>query len=84
MRTVRSYVRWAIRAKPGDYVIALGAASASVPLIGRHLEVLGGFAALGVGGRRYVSSVGAGMARARLGPGAQSSETSSARSRLAC
>ncbi|WP_445165785.1 alpha/beta hydrolase fold domain-containing protein [Mycolicibacterium sp. Dal123E01] len=69
MPSVRSYVRWAARAKPGDYVIALGAASASVPLIGRHLEVLAGFAALGVGGRRYVSSVGAGMARARLSPG---------------
>ncbi|SBS77890.1 Esterase/lipase (fragment) [uncultured Mycobacterium sp.] len=67
MRTVRSYVRWAVRAKPGDYVIALGAASASVPLVGRHLEVLAGFAALGVGGRRYVSSIGVGLARARLG-----------------
>jgi len=57
------------KAKPGDYVIALSAASASVPLVGRHLEVLGGFAALGVGGRRYVSSIVAGMTRARLSPG---------------
>jgi acetyl esterase/lipase len=66
MRTVRSYVRWAVRAKPGDYVIALGAASASVPLVGPHLEVLAGFVALGVGGRRYLSSIGVGLARARL------------------
>jgi acetyl esterase/lipase len=57
------------KAKPGDYVIALSGASASVPLIGRHLEVLGGFAALGVGGRRYVSGIVAGMAQARLSPG---------------
>ena len=67
-RTACSYVRWAAKAKPGDYVIALSGASASVPLIGRHLEVLGGFAALGVGGRRYVSSIAAGIAQARLSP----------------
>ena len=66
---MRSYARWVARAKPGDYVIALSGASASVPLIGRHLEVLGGFAALGVGGRRYVSGIVAGMAQARLSPG---------------
>ena len=68
-RTVRAYSRWVATAKPGDYVIALSGASASVPLIGRHLGVLGGFAALGVGGRRYVSSIVAGMAQARLNPG---------------
>jgi len=68
-RTVRSYARWAAKAKPGDYVIALSAASASVPLVGRHLEILGGFAALGVGGRRYVSGIVAGITQARLSPG---------------
>ncbi|TPG37336.1 alpha/beta hydrolase [Mycobacterium hodleri] len=61
-----SYGRWVASAKPGDYVIALSGASASVPLIGRHLEVLGGFAALGVGGRRYVSGLAAGVAQARF------------------
>jgi acetyl esterase/lipase len=55
-------------AKPGDYVIALSGASGSVPLVGRHLEVLGGFAALGIGGRRYVSSIAAGVTRSRLSP----------------
>ena len=65
-RMVRSYARWATTAKPGDYVIALSGASASVPVVGRHLEVLGGFAALGIGGRRYVSGIVAGMAQARL------------------
>jgi acetyl esterase/lipase len=56
-------------AKPGDYVIALSGASGSLPLVGRHLEVLGGFAALGIGGRRYVSSIAAGVTQARLSPG---------------
>src|SRR6478609_8006306 len=67
--TACSYARWVAKAKPGDYVIALSAASASVPLVGRHLEVLGGFAALGVGGRRSVARLVAGMTRARLSPG---------------
>lgn len=65
-QTVRSYARWVARAKPGDFVIALGAASASVPLVGRHLETMSGFAALGVGGRRYVTSIAAGMTQARF------------------
>src|SRR5690349_3494668 len=68
VRVVRSYARWMTTAKPGDYVIALSGAAASVPVVGRHLEILGGFASLGVGGRRYVSSVAAGVAQARLGP----------------
>src|ERR1700744_1257186 len=69
VRTGRSYAHWAARAKPGDYGIALSAASASVPLVGRHLEVVSGFTALGVGGRRYVSSIVAGMRQARANPG---------------
>lgn len=68
-RTVRSYARWAATAKPGDYVIALSAASASLPVVGRHLEVLGGFAALGVGGRRYASGIVTGVTRRRLTQG---------------
>lgn len=66
VRTARSYARWAASAKPGDYVIALSAASASVPFVGRHLEVLGGFAALGIGGRRYVCGIAAGLTQARF------------------
>lgn len=68
-RTARSYARWMATAQPGDYVIALSGASASVPVVGRHLEVLGGFAALGVGGRHYVSSIVTSMTQARLNPG---------------
>lgn len=58
------------RAKPGDYFVALSAATASVPVIGRHLELLGGFAALGVGGRHYVPGILAGIAQPRLSPNA--------------
>ena len=72
LRSAQSRARWMTTAKPGDYVIALSAAATTMPLVGRHLELLGGFAALGVGGRRYVSSIAAGIARRRLTTGADS------------
>jgi acetyl esterase/lipase len=68
-RYVRSRARWMVSAKPGDYLIALSAASGSVPVIGRHLEPLAGFTALGVGGRRYVSGIVGGMVQGRLATG---------------
>ena len=69
VRTVRSYIRWVRRAKPGDYVIALCAASAATPVIGRRLEPISGMAALGVGGKTYVPGIVSAMAKARFGPG---------------
>ena len=39
-RTVRSWIRWITRANRGDYVIALCAASASTPVIGRHIQTI--------------------------------------------
>jgi acetyl esterase/lipase len=68
-RTVRSCLRWAGRAKPGDYVIALSAASASTPVIGRHIQPISGMAALGVCSRTYLPGVVSAMAKARLGLG---------------
>lgn len=67
-RTARAYLRWAKRAKPGDYVIALSAASAATPVIGRHLQLIPGFAALGVCGRTYLPDIVSGMASARFDP----------------
>ena len=64
-----SCMRWVANARPGDYVVAASAASASVPVIGRHLEPLAGFAALGVGGRRYLPSMVAAMTLTWLAPG---------------
>jgi acetyl esterase/lipase len=70
VRSVRTYVRWVRRAKPGDYVIALCAASTATPVIGRHLQPISGMAALGVGGKTYLPSIVFAMARARFGPNA--------------
>src|SRR3954469_14543421 len=69
VRTVRCYLRWMTRAKPGDYLIALSAVSASTPLIGRHIQPISGMAALGVCGRTYLPGIVSSMARARFDPG---------------
>jgi hypothetical protein len=50
-------------------VIALSAASASTPVIGRHIQPISGMAALGVFGRPYLPGIVSAMARARFGPG---------------
>src|SRR5258705_10272601 len=65
-RTVRSCLRWTMRAKPGDYVIALSAAAASTPVIGRHIQTISAMTALGVGGNTYLPSIVSAMTRARL------------------
>src|SRR6476661_5926020 len=69
VRTVRSYLRWMTRAKPGDFLIALSALSASTPVIGRHIQPISGMAALGVCGRTYLPGIVSSMARARFDPG---------------
>jgi acetyl esterase/lipase len=50
-------------------VIALSAASASTPVIGRHIQPISGFAALGVCGRPYLPGIVSAMARACFNPG---------------
>lgn len=47
-------MRWLLRARPADYMLALSVASASLPVVGKRLEPLGGVAAIGVYGARVV------------------------------
>ena len=51
-RRLTPYLRWLLRARPGDYVLALSAAGASLPVVGKHLEPLGGMTAMGIWGAR--------------------------------
>ena len=78
-KTRSSRRRRASVAKPGDYLVALSVATASVPVIGRHLELLGGFAALGVGGRHYLPGILTGIAQPRLSPSAGNAVVSNVR-----
>ncbi|OMB96207.1 alpha/beta hydrolase [Mycobacterium colombiense] len=46
-------VKWLLRARPGDYALVLSVAGASLPVVGKHLEPLGGLTAMGVWGARH-------------------------------
>jgi acetyl esterase/lipase len=46
-------MRWLMKAGPADYMLAMSVASASLPVIGKHLEPLGGATAMGIWGVRH-------------------------------
>lgn len=67
-RRVRSNAAWVLRAGLDDYLIAVAAAPGRLPFIGAYLEPVGGIAALGVFGARYLPDFMA-SARVRLATG---------------
>jgi acetyl esterase/lipase len=46
--------KWLLRAGPSDYLLAMSVASTSLPVIGKHLEPLGGATAMSVWGVRHM------------------------------
>jgi acetyl esterase/lipase len=46
--------RWLLNARPTDYMMAMSVASASLPVIGKHLEPLGSITAMGIWGCRHM------------------------------
>jgi acetyl esterase/lipase len=56
-------MRWLLRARPADYALALSVAGAALPVVGRHLEPLGGVTAMGVWGVRYAPEAISAMTR---------------------
>jgi acetyl esterase/lipase len=62
-------LRWLLRARPADYAIALSAAGASLPVVGKHLEPLGAVTAMGVWGARHAPEFVSAMTRNWLWPG---------------
>ncbi len=61
--------RWLLRAGPSDYALALSVASASLPVIGKHLEPLGSATAMTVWGARHLPDLLGTTARSWLRPG---------------
>ncbi|MDX1892266.1 alpha/beta hydrolase [Mycolicibacterium sp. 050158] len=51
--TLTTRARWVLDAGPADYLLAMSVAAASLPVIGRHLEPLGGVTAMSVWGARH-------------------------------
>jgi acetyl esterase/lipase len=46
-------MRWLMKAGPADYLLAMSVAAASLPIIGKHLEPLGGATAMSIWGVRH-------------------------------
>ncbi|MGH3636594.1 alpha/beta hydrolase fold domain-containing protein [Mycobacterium sp.] len=63
-----SRIKWLLRARPADYMLALSVASASLPVVGKHLEPLGGATAMGVWGARHLPDFLSGTAKSWLTP----------------
>jgi acetyl esterase/lipase len=70
-RMMRANANWLVHARLEDYLVAAGAVTSSLPVIGRYLEPVGGMAALSVWGARYLPDFMS-SAKHRLGPGASS------------
>jgi acetyl esterase/lipase len=62
-------VKWLLRAGPGDYMLALSVASASLPVVGKRLEPLGALTAMSVWGARHAPQALSEMTKDWLTPG---------------
>ncbi|GAA2549719.1 alpha/beta hydrolase [Mycolicibacterium diernhoferi] len=67
--TLMSRARWLLEANHADRMLALSVASASLPVIGKQLEPLGGLAAMGVWGFRQFPELFASTAKSWFAPG---------------
>lgn len=67
--TLCGRAKWLMQARPADYMLALSVASTSVPVVGKHLEPLGGMTALGVWGARHMPDFLSSTAKSWLTPG---------------
>ena len=68
--TLADRAQWMLRARPADYLLAMSVASASLPVVGKHFEPLGGYTAMGVWGYRHAPEILASTMKSWLRPGA--------------
>lgn len=62
-------LRWLKRARTADYLLAFSVASASLPVVGKRLEPLGGMTAMSLWGARHMPEFVSSAARSWLTPG---------------
>src|SRR6476659_11278114 len=67
--TMWTRARWLLKAGPADYMLAMSVASASLPVIGKHLEPLGAATAMGIWGYRHMPDFLGATARSWFEPG---------------
>ena len=61
--TFATRLQWLLKAGPSDHLLALSVASASLPVIGKHLEPLGALTAAGIWGARHAPDMLSATAR---------------------
>ncbi|MGE2736183.1 alpha/beta hydrolase fold domain-containing protein [Mycolicibacterium vaccae] len=66
--TFTTRLQWLLKAGPSDYMLAASVASASLPVIGKHLEPLGALAAAAIWGSRHAPDVLSATTKALLNP----------------
>ena len=66
--TLTTRLEWLLNAGPSDYMLALSVASASLPVIGKHLEPLGAWTAAGVWGARHAPDFVGALAKSLVAP----------------
>lgn len=66
--TLTTRLEWLLNAGPSDYMLALSVASASLPVIGKHLEPLGALTAAGVWGARHAPDFVGALAKSLVAP----------------
>ena len=62
--------RWLMKAGPADYLLAASVAATSLPVIGRHLEPLGGATAMSIWGIRHTPDFVGSAVKSWFAPGA--------------
>jgi acetyl esterase/lipase len=67
--TMWTRARWLLKAGPSDYMLAMSVASASLPVVGKHLEPLGAATAIGIWGFRHMPDFLGATARSWFEPG---------------
>jgi acetyl esterase/lipase len=67
--TLATRLRWFLRARPSDHLLAMSVAATSLPVVGKHLEPLGGATAMTLWGMRHVPAFWASTAHSLFTPG---------------
>ena len=67
--TMWTRARWLLKAGPSDYMLAMSVASASLPMIGKHLEPVVAVSAMGVSFYRHLPDFLCATSRACFEPG---------------
>lgn len=67
--TMWSQASWMLRAKPSDYLLAASEMSARVPVVGKHLEQLGGYTAIGMWATRHAPNIIGSATKSWFAPG---------------